>query len=193
MERIKLKQALVVEGKYDKIKLEALIDGVILPVNGFRVFKDKQLQGLIRTLSNTCGIVLLTDSDAAGFKIRALVADIARGGEVLNAYAPDIPGKERRKERPSAEGKLGVEGLSVEILREVLLRAGASGKDKDKAPAITRLDFYEAGLSGGKDSASKRRRLYARLGLPSRLSASAALPVLNQILTREEFLKIARL
>jgi ribonuclease M5 len=187
MEKLKLRQAVIVEGKYDKIKLEGLIDGVILTTDGFRIFKDKAMQALIRSLAKTCGIVLLTDSDAAGFKIRAKLAGIVPTGEVINVYVPDILGKERRKPRRSAEGKLGVEGMAPEALREAFERAGVTAETQSRREHITRIDLYEDGLFGGENSAEKRRALFSRLGLPSRLSASAALPLLNQILTRPEY------
>ena len=189
MEKLSIKQAVIVEGKYDKIRLEGLIDGVILPVNGFGIFKDKDMQRLIRGLAKTRGIVLLTDSDAAGFKIRAKLAGIVAEGEIINVYIPDIPGREKRKQRASAEGKLGVEGVGVDILREAFERAGvaALAHDPEDRDPITRLDLYEDGLLGGENAAEKRRKLYAALELPARLSASAALPLLNQRLTRQEY------
>jgi ribonuclease M5 len=191
MEKLKLKQAVIVEGKYDKIKLEGLIDGVILTTEGFRIFKDKAMQGLIRSLAKTCGIVLLTDSDAAGFKIRAKLAGLVSEGEVINVYAPDILGKEKRKPQRSAEGKLGVEGMALETLREAFMRAGVTagtqGRMDNITRPITRIDLYEDGLFGSENSAEKRRALFSRLNLPARLSASAALPLLNQMLTHEEY------
>ncbi len=186
--KIKIKQAVIVEGKYDKIKLESLIDGVILTTNGFRIFKDKDMQHLVRSLAKTCGIVILTDSDAAGFQIRSLLSGIVWEGEVINVYVPDIFGKERRKQRPSAEGKLGVEGMELDILREAFKRAEVfESAGAASAEPITRLDLYDDGLCGGENSALLRRNLFARLGLPARLSTGAALPVLNQMLTREQY------
>lgn len=191
MEKLRLTQAVIVEGKYDKIKLEALVDSVILTTNGFRIFKDKEMQRLIRSLAKTCGIVVLTDSDAAGFQIRALLSGIVWEGEIINVYIPDILGKERRKRKPSAEGKLGVEGMEPEVLREAFDRAGISvnGRKAPKDP-ITRLDLYDDGLCGGENSAQLRRSLYEKLGLPARLSTGSAIPLLNQILTRREYKKL---
>jgi ribonuclease M5 len=145
------------------------------------------MQGLIRSLAKTCGIVLLTDSDAAGFKIRAKLAGLVPSGEVQNVYVPDILGKEKRKPQHSAEGKLGVEGMALEVLREAFARAGVAADTERRPEHITRLDLYEDGLFGGEGSAFKRRALFSRLGLPARLSASAALPLLNQMLTREQY------
>ena len=190
MEKIKISQAVIVEGKYDKIKLEALIDGLILTTNGFRIFKDKEMQRLIRTLAKTCGIVVLTDSDAAGFQIRAMLSGIVWEGEIINAYIPDILGKEKRKRKPSAEGKIGVEGMELAVLQEAFLRSGISAKKQaQKAEQITRMDLYEDGLCGGEHSAVLRRKLYLRLGLPARLSTGAALPLLNHVLTKDEYKK----
>lgn len=193
MDRLRLKQAVIVEGKYDKIRLESLIDGVIITTNGFRIFRDKEMQRLIRSLAKTCGIIVLTDSDAAGFRIRAVLSGIVWEGEIINVYIPDILGKERRKRKPSAEGKLGVEGMELEILREAFDRAGIlPDSGKRAGPDITRLDLYEDGLCGGENSAARRRAIYARLGLPARLSTGAALPLLNQMLTREEYKRLVK-
>jgi ribonuclease M5 len=189
--KIKIKQAVVVEGKYDKIKLESLVDGMILATDGFRIFKDKEMQALVRGLAKTCGVVILTDSDAAGFKIRALLSSIT-AGEVINVYAPDILGKERRKQKPSAEGKLGVEGMDVQILRDAFERAGVAAEPaRPHANPVTRADLYEAGFVGGADSRALRYALYDRLSLPRRLNSTAALPLINTLLTREEFERLA--
>lgn len=182
---------MIVEGKYDKIKLEALIDGVILTTNGFRIFKDKEMQRLIRSLAKTCGIIVLTDSDEAGFRIRSLLSGIVWEGEITNVYIPDVLGKEKRKHKPSAEGKLGVEGIELQVLREAFDRAGVTAAEKKFGPnAVTRFDLYDDGLCGGENSSALRRALYSRLGLPERLSTGAAIPLLNQILTRMEYKKL---
>lgn len=191
MEKLHLTQAVIVEGKYDKIKLEALIDSVILTTNGFRIFKDKEMQRLIRSLAKSCGIIVLTDSDAAGFQIRSLLSGIVWEGEIINVYIPDVLGKEKRKHKPSAEGKLGVEGMELEILKDAFVRAGVTAQPKQFGPhEITRFDLYDSGLCGGENSASLRRSLYKRIGLPERLSTGAALPLLNQMLSRDEYKKL---
>lgn len=191
MEKLHLKQAVIVEGKYDKIKLESLIDGVILTTNGFRIFKDKEMQRLIRSLAKTCGIIVLTDSDEAGFRIRSLLSGIVWEGEITNVYIPDVLGKEKRKQKPSAEGKLGVEGMGLQVLREAFDRAGVTASEKRFGPnAVTRFDLYDDGLCGGENSSALRRALYTRLGLPERLSTGAAIPLLNQMLTRVEYKKL---
>jgi len=190
-EKITLTQAIIVEGKYDKIRLSPLLDALILTTDGFRVFRDKEMCALIRRLAHSCGIVLLTDSDGAGFQIRNYLTKIARGGEITHVYIPDVPGKERRKPQPGKEGKLGVEGIDPALLREAFARAGLLGHVPKEGPGITRQDLYDWGLTGGADSRALRYALLARLSLPARLSTGALLPVLNQVITREEFLSLA--
>lgn len=195
MERIRLRQAVVVEGKYDKIRLEAVVDALILTTDGFRIYKDRERRALLRSLAETRGLIVLTDSDSAGFRLRGHIAGIAGQGQITHVYIPDVFGKERRKRAPSAEGKLGVEGMDPGVLREAFRRAGVLEDDvPPKRDPITRQDLYEDGLTGGRDSARLRRELYARLGLPARLSTAAMLELLNHMLTREEYREfIARL
>lgn len=188
MEKLCLRQAVIVEGKYDKIKLKSVIDAMILPLDGFRIYKDKERQALIRSLAVSRGLVVLTDSDAAGFRLRGYLSGIVPAGRVTHVYIPDIFGKEKRKRAPSAEGKLGVEGMDVETLREALARAGVlSAEPSLSADPITRQDLYEDGLSGGAGSAELRRAVYARLSLPARLSTAQFLDLLNAMLTRDEY------
>jgi len=190
-QRIAFSQAVIVEGKYDKIRLEAVVDALILPTDGFRIFKDPDMRALIRRLAHGAGVVILTDSDAAGFKIRKYVGDIARGGKVTQVYIPDVFGKEKRKPRPGKEGKLGVEGIDGDTLRQALRRAGLLGDDEPaRKDPLTRQDLYEAGLTGSENSQAQRRRLLKRLELPVRLSSSAMLPVLGALVTRGEFLAL---
>lgn len=187
-EKIRLRQAVVVEGKYDKIKLDAVVDAFILTTDGFRLYKDKEQRALLRFLARSRGLVVLTDSDRAGFQLRHFISNLAAGGEVLHAYIPDIAGKERRKRAPGAEGTLGVEGMDPAVLLDVLRRAGALDHPAPPPSApITRQDFYEDGLIGAPGSADRRRALYRRLGLPARLSTSAALQALSHMITREEY------
>lgn len=185
---IKLKQAIIVEGKYDKIKLSSVVDALIIPTNGFAVFKDREMAELIRTLAQTVGIIILTDSDSAGFRIRTRVRSIAAKGEVINVFIPDIFGKERRKQAPSKEGKLGVEGMSTQVLMQAFERAGVFARESERTDkeALTKADLADAGLVGGENSAQKRRALQRRLGLPERLSANLLLEVLNAMYTRGE-------
>lgn len=204
---IRLKEAVIVEGKYDKIKLAGVIDGLILVTEGFGIFKDKKKLNLIRRLAATCGVVILTDSDAAGFRIRSYLMGSLREGKVYQAYIPDILGKERRKEKPSGEGKLGVEGVPVPVILEALRRAGveplavderetayfpdASKEAGGAGRPITKQDFYEDGLTGGPDAKARRQRLIRRLGLPEHLSANALADVLNTMVSYEEYKALA--
>lgn len=188
---IKIKQALIVEGKYDKIRLSNIVDAVIIPVHGFSIYRDKQTAALIRELSRKTGIVILTDSDSAGFRIRARIREIARGGEVINVYIPDIFGKEKRKREASKEGKLGVEGIGDEILIEAFRKAGVLAEDvpeqAERGEPITKADLLDLGLVGGSGSAAKREELQRKLGLPERLSANMFLEILNVMYSRKEF------
>ncbi len=186
---LQIKQAIIVEGKYDKIKLSSLVKAVIIQTNGFGIYKNQELLELIRYYARTTGILILTDSDRAGFQIRNYIRGAVPEGDVRNIYIPDIFGKERRKVKPSAEGKLGVEGIDAEILREAFRKAGVLTEEKPVSEPITKTDLYLAGFSGMPNSAGKRREFQKSLGLPSNLSASALLEVLNSMMSREEFLK----
>jgi ribonuclease M5 len=192
--RIRLRQAIVVEGKYDKIKLETLIDGFILTTRGFGVFRDPELRGFIRRLAAQRGLVVLTDSDAAGFKIRAYLTGMIPAEQIHNVFIPDLYGKEKRKRAPSAEGKLGVEGMDVATLRRAFELAGVAVDGETTAPQdpITRQDLYEDGFLGGEGSRELRYALYDRLQLPRRLNVTAALPLLNALLDREGYRALAR-
>lgn len=185
---VKIKQAVIVEGKYDKIRLSNIIDAVIVPVNGFSIYNDKDTAELIKTLARTTGIVILTDSDSAGFQIRNKIKNLARGGEVVHVYAPDIRGKERRKREPSKQGLLGVEGISDEILLEAFRKAGVlAEKTEPRGELITKADLMELGLIGADGSSQKRAELQKRLKLPERLSANMLLEMLNVMYSRDEF------
>ena len=175
---IKIDQAIIVEGKYDKIKLDSVIDGIILVTNGFRIFHDKEKLGLIRYYAKKTGIIILTDSDSAGRKIRGYIKGTVPEGKVMNVYIPDIFGKEKRKEKPSAEGKLGVEGIVTKVLLEAFRKAGITASSGGKWSDITKQTLFELGLSGGKCSSELRVKLQKKLGLPSLMSASALVDVL---------------
>ena len=186
MTKLKIKEAVIVEGKYDKIKLSSLIDGLIIETHGFQIFRDKKQLSFLRKMADTRGLLVLTDSDGAGFQIRHYLTGAIDPSKIKHAYIPDILGKERRKEKPSSEGKLGVEGLPVEILREAILRAGVSCGEEPRAVSshpITKLDLFEVGLTGRDDSAARRRRFFASVGLPEHLSANSMVPVLNSMMT----------
>lgn len=184
---LQIKQAIIVEGKYDKIKLASLVKAVIIQTNGFQIYKNQELLELIRYYARTTGILVLTDSDRAGFQIRNYIRGAVPDGQVQHIYIPDIFGKEKRKAKPSAEGKLGVEGVDAEILREAFRKAGVLTEEKLSGELITKTDLYLAGLNGTQNSAVKRRELQKKLNLPAMLSANSLLEVLNAMMTREEF------
>lgn len=186
---IKLKQAVVVEGRYDKNALRQLIDAPIFETSGFGVMKNRELVSLLRLAAERRGLVILTDSDGAGFVIRNYLKRVLPKEGVLHAYIPDVWGKERRKEHPGKEGKLGVEGMSAEVLLQALKNAGveAAASDAGRAEPITKADLYAAGYSGGADSAARRGELLRKLRLPEHMSSNALLDALNVLMSRDEF------
>ena len=189
---IKVDRIIIVEGKYDKIKLSSMIDGIIIETEGFGIFKDKDKQKLIRKLAESKGIVILTDSDSAGFVIRNFITSIVPKEYITNVYIPDIYGKEKRKESASKEGKLGVEGVSVEILTDAFNKAGI-GTSQSKATEkkkITLNDFFDDGLTGGAESKKKRTALLKSLDLPERMSTKAMLDILNTFITYDEYKRL---
>lgn len=185
---IHIREAVIVEGKYDKIKLSSLIDAVIIETDGFAIFKDTEKLALIRRLAKQRGVLIVTDSDAAGFKIRGFLNGALPTEQVKHAYMPDILGKEKRKATPSKEGKLGVEGIPPAAILQSLERAGVLAEEAE-APRkrVTKADLFADGLSGGAQSAEKRRILLKKLRLPQRLSANGLLDVLNAMYTYEEY------
>ena len=188
---IRVREAIVVEGRYDKTTLSQLVDGVILEPNGFGIFKDREKLALLRRIADRRGLVVLTDSDGAGFVIRNYLKGALPKDKVKHAYIPDLYGKERRKTHPGKEGKLGVEGMSPAVLEKALRQAGATilGEETGRAaPALTKADLYACGLSGGENSREKRKKLLAALGLPEHLSPNAMLPVLSALYSREDLL-----
>lgn len=188
---IHVAQAIIVEGKYDKIKLSSLLDAVILTTNGFHIFHDAEKMALIRYYAKTTGIIILTDSDTAGFRIRNYLKGAVHDGKLFHVYIPDIYGKERRKLKPSAEGKLGVEGIDKNALLAAFEKAGVlTDEIPEKKDPITKYDLYELGLSGGADSKSKRKALQKRLRLPDLLSTASLLEVLNTMMTKTELCRI---
>lgn len=190
---MKLRQAVVVEGKYDKAKLSSLLDAVILTTDGFDIFRDKAKLRMIRAIAERDGLIILTDSDAAGFRIRAHIAGAIDPALVTHVYIPDLFGKERRKEKPGAEGKLGVEGIPNEILLEAFTRAGIVPESDAMPPVngqgrvITKADLLEWGLTGGEGSAARRQVLLKKLGFPARMNANALLNAVNRLYTYEAF------
>lgn len=187
-----IKQAVIVEGKYDKIKLSSIIDAVIIPTGGFKIFKDKETLKIIRYFAETTGIIILTDSDTAGFKIRSFLKGAVKNGKIINVYVPDIFGKEKRKAEPSKEGKLGVEGIEKDIILEAFRKAGIVSEERDENhDPITRIDFYECGFSGGQNSSFLRKRLLAELDLPELMTTTGIIDILNTLMTRQEFFALA--
>lgn len=194
MEKIRVKEVIIVEGKYDLNALKQVLDATILTTDGFGIFHDREKLNLIARMAQSRGVVILTDSDGAGFVIRNYLKGSLDAKRVKHAYIPDISGKERRKNAPSKEGKLGVEGMRPEVLLEVLRRAGATLDDvcEDAGGTITKADLYALGLSGRPGSAEARTDLLRRLHLPEKLSPNALLDVLNVLLTKEELLAMYR-
>ena len=190
---ISVKEVIVVEGRYDRNTLSQVFDAVIVETSGFGVFNDREKLALLRRLAEARGLVVLTDSDGAGFVIRNFLKGAIDPALVKQAYIPDIAGRERRKRAPSKEGKLGVEGMKPEVLIEALRRAGATLGGEEparRAGGITTATLYELGLSGGPGSAEKRRALLKELDLPEKLSANALLDVLNALYTEAELREI---
>ena len=185
---VKIKEAILVEGRYDKNTLSQIVDAPILESSGFGIFKDKQQMNLLRKIAETRGLIVFTDSDGAGFVIRNHVKSAISGKYLKHAYIPDILGKEKRKSTPGKEGKLGVEGMRPEIILDALRRCGATmGEDEVCSRGeITKQDLMELGLSGGKDSSAKRLALLKELDLPAHMSANAMLQALNLLYSLEE-------
>lgn len=189
MEKLKIKEAIIVEGKYDKIKLSQLFDTLIIPTNGFDIYKNKNKLNLLKQVAEKNGIIILTDSDSAGFRIRNHIRNCLGDVNVKNAYIPEVEGKEKRKDAPSKEGLLGVEGIKDELIIQAVL-SQTQQTEKDNDSRITKTDFYELGLTGGANSAEFRAKLCKKLGLPVKISANQLLSALNNLYTKDEFLKI---
>lgn len=186
---IKINQAVIVEGKYDKIRLETVIDAPIITTDGFGIFNDKQKQSLIRKIAEKRGIVILTDSDSAGFLIRSRLCGMVPADKITHVYIPELCGKEKRKPQPSKEGLLGVEGVPNEIIAAAFERAGllsGSNDNDDNRRKITKSDLYDLGLCGRENSANLRKMLIKKLGFPSHMSANALLNALNILTDYDE-------
>ena len=194
MEPLKIQEAIVVEGRYDKAALAGVVDTLILDTAGFGVFKDGERMALLRKLAEKRGLIVLTDPDGAGFVIRNYLKGAIPRGQLKHAYVPDVYGKERRKRTPGKEGKLGVEGMPPEVLRQAVLNAGATVLDGE-APArgqgdLTMADLFALGLSGAPDAAQRRAALLGQLELPEHMSAKALLAALNALYTPDELDKL---
>ena len=192
---VKIKEAILVEGRYDKNTLSQIVDAPILETNGFGIFKDKKQMQLLRQVAEKRGLIVFTDGDGAGFVIRNHVKSAIPGKYLKHAYTPDIFGKERRKSAPGKEGKLGVEGMKPEIILEALRKAGATieGEDVPQSQSITKQDMMDLGLSGGADASAKRLALLKKLNLPEHMSANALLQALNLLYSLEELTTIVEI
>ena len=191
---VKIREAIVVEGRYDKNTLSQIVDAPILETAGFGIFKDKQQLALLRKVAEKRGLIVFTDSDGAGFVIRSHIKSAIPGKYLKHAYIPDIPGKERRKAAPGKEGKLGVEGMTPKVILTALRNAGATleGEDASAPRGITKQDLMELGLSGGSNAGEKRKALQKKLNLPEHMSANAMLQALNLLYTLEELTEIVK-
>lgn len=184
---IKVSEAFIVEGRYDKIKLSNILDALIIETNGFGIFKDKERLAFIRRLARERGIILITDSDHSGFQIRNYIANGIPKDRIKHIYIPDIYGKEKRKKEPSKEGKLGVEGISDDILIKLFEKCGVDCKAVSPENRITNYDLYAAGISGTENAGIKRKKLLRSLDLPEFLSVNSLLSYLNTQMTKDEF------
>lgn len=191
---VKIREAIVVEGRYDKNTLSQVVDAPILETAGFGIFKDKQQMALLCRVAEKRGLIVFTDSDGAGFVIRNHIKSAIPGKYLKHAYIPDIPGKERRKSAPGREGKLGVEGMTPEVILAALRNAGATieGEETTSSGGITKQDLMALRLSGGSNAGEKRKALLEKLNLPEHMSANAMLQALNLLYTREELEQILK-
>ena len=187
-EKIKIKEAIIVEGKYDKIKISRLFDTLIIATNGFDIYKNKSKLNLLKQVAEKNGVIILTDSDSAGFRIRNHIRNCLGDIPVKNAYIPEIEGKEKRKDTPSKEGFLGVEGVDDEIIVNAVM--SQTREIEGCGEKITKIDFFELGFTGKDDSRAKRAKLCKKLGLPVKISSNQLLSVINNLYTKEEFYNI---
>ena len=190
---IKLDRPVIVEGKYDKITLQNVVDALIITTDGFGIFKNKEKCDLIRQIAKKNGVIIMTDSDSAGAVIRSYIKKIVSDCEIINVYVPELNGKEKRKSKPSKSGLIGVEGMTPEIIENALKKSGVFSVRTEERRKITKADMFAFGLSGGEDSKEKRKSFLRQLGLPESLSSSAMLDVLNNSFTFEEFTEKAKL
>ena len=189
---IKINEVVIVEGKYDKIKLSSIIDATIITTDGFGIFRDKEKQKLIKRLADERGILVLTDSDNAGFVIRGFLKGIVDNQKIRHAYIPDLYGKEKRKTQASAEGKLGVEGVKAQIIEESLRKAGVECQKNENKNSIKKSDLYSDGFYGVDNCNEKRLKLLKRLDLPENMNANLLLEMINVFLTYDEYKQIVK-
>lgn len=193
---VEIREAIVVEGKYDRNTLLQIVKAPVIATDGFHIMKDKKLLGLLRRVAEQRGLIVFTDSDGAGFVIRNYLKSAIQPSFLKHAYIPDVPGKERRKSAPGKEGKLGVEGMRPEVILQALYRCGATvlgeGKNISSQQSITKQDLVDLGLSGGANSSQRRKMLLHKLDLPEHLSANALLDAVNLLCSRQEFASLCR-
>ncbi len=187
---IKVKEAVIVEGRYDKIKLSSLIDALIVETDGFGVFKNKEKMKFIRALAQERGIIVLTDSDSGGFLIRNYISSGIPESRIKHLYIPDIFGRESRKKTPSKEGKLGVEGIDAQILLELFQKEGIAVDDSENHDPVTNYDLYHLGFSGTPQAKANKKKLLKAMGLPELLSTNSLLKYINTSMTKDEFIKL---
>ena len=192
---LKIKEAIVVEGRYDKIKLSGVVDAPIIETNGFRIFKDKEKQSLIRQVAKKRGILIITDSDSAGFVIRNFLKGIIPESNIKQCYMPQLKGKEKRKSQPSKEGYLGVEGVDNEVIISAIRNSGANivGEDtkrENTGSEITKSDLFSLGLTGSNNSKTNREKVLKHFNLPTYLSTNAMLTAVNILMTKNEFTEL---
>lgn len=191
-EKIKISQAVIVEGRYDKLKLSNIIDAFIIETNGFGIFKDKKKLSFIKRIANERGIIVLTDSDHAGFMIRNYISSGVPKDKIINVYIPDIKGKEKRKDKPSKEGKLGVEGMSAQILLQALKGADVAYSKSVNENPVTNYDLFSLSLSGTPNAKQNKKKLLQKMNLPEYLSTNSLLTYVNSQMSREAFFEISQ-
>ncbi|MCQ2426737.1 MAG: DUF4093 domain-containing protein [Lachnospiraceae bacterium] len=185
--KLKIEKIVLVEGKYDKIKLDFILDATVIPCDGFGIFREKEKAVLLRRLAKERGIIVLTDADGAGLVIRNHLKNLLSGNDVIHLYTPAVPGKEKRKVSPSKAGLLGVEGIDAETLRALFLPYAAGENETKKKASLTKVDFYTDGLSGGENSAALRKAFCAEAGFPPEISAGSLLEAVNLLFSEEEY------
>lgn len=188
---LKIKEAVIVEGRYDKIKLSNILDTLIIETNGFGIYKDKKKLAFIRKLANERGIIVLTDSDHSGFQIRRYISSGIDKDKIKHIYIPDIYGKEKRKKEPSKEGKLGVEGMSEQLLLSLFEKADVSAHFVNIENPVTNFDLYDLGYSGTPDAKEKKKKLLKALDLPEFLSTNSLLSYINSTMKRDAFFELS--
>lgn len=188
---LKIKEAVIVEGRYDKLKLSNLLDTLIVETGGFHIYKDKEKLKFIKKLARERGIIVLTDSDHSGFQIRGLLSSEIPKEQIKHLYIPDVFGKEKRKNKPSKEGKLGVEGIGDQTLLSLFEKQGIKADKVTKSDPVTSYDLYDLGFSGTDGAKQKKKKLLKSLDLPEFLSTSSLLSYINSSMTRQEFVSLA--